>query len=314
MSTAPREARARPSRPGGDPGTALAFRSVTKRFRNGRVALSDVSWSVATGTRTCLLGPNGAGKSTSVRILEGALRPTAGSAELLGEPVDGPGYAAARLRTGVVPQGPGMYPDLTAGEYLRIAADLYEASPERAIATFGLRSHLRTRMTELSGGFQRRVALAAALVAEPELLLLDEPTVGLDPKAAHEVHEYLGQVMAGRTVLLCTHNLAEAEALCDEVIILQEGRLVVRGRLTELRRGARSRLRLAAHQGAEALAARLDGLGPVRVEGRTVLLEVPDPEAVAPRLLRRLLDAGIDVYECTPVQATLEDVFLQAVR
>ena len=294
--------------------TALAFRSVTKRFRNGRVALADVSWSVETGTRACLLGPNGAGKSTSVRVLEGALRPTAGSAELLGEPVDGPGYAPARLRTGVVPQGPGMYQDLTAGEYLRIAADLYGVGPARAIETFGLRDHLRTRMSELSGGYQRRLALAAALVAEPELLLLDEPTVGLDPKAAHEVHEYLRRVMAGRTVLLCTHNLAEAEALCDEVIILQAGRVIVQGRLAELRRGARSRLRLAAHQGPEAVAAGLDGVGPVRVDGRAVLLEVPDPEGVAPRLLRRLLDAGIDVYECTPVQATLEDVFLEAVR
>jgi ABC-2 type transport system ATP-binding protein len=294
--------------------TALEFRSVTKRFRSGRVALADVSWSVPRGAHTCLLGPNGAGKSTSVRILEGALRPTAGSAELLGEPVDGPGYPAARLRTGVVPQGPGMYPDLTAGEYLRIAGDLYGVSPARAIATFGLRDHVRTRMAELSGGFQRRLTLAAALVAEPELLLLDEPTVGLDPKAAHEVHEYLRQVMTGRTVLLCTHNLAEAEALCDEVIILQEGRVIVQGRLSDLRRGARSRLRLAARQGPEAVAACLNGVGPLRVDGRTVLLEVPDPEAAAPALLRRLLGAGVDVYECTPVQATLEDVFLEAVR
>jgi ABC-2 type transport system ATP-binding protein len=282
---------------------ALAFRSVTKRFRNGRVALANASWSVAQGAHTCLLGPNGAGKSTSIRILEGALRPSAGSAELLGEPVDGPGYTAARLRTGVVPQGPGMYTDLTAGEYLRIAAELYGVSSKRAIATFGLDDHLRTRLSELSGGFQRRVVLAGALVAEPELLLLDEPTVGLDPKASHEVHEYLRRMMVGRTVLLCTHNLAEAEALCDEVIILQAGRVIVQGHLADLRRGARSRLRLAAHQGPQAL-----------VDDRSVLLEIPNPEAEAPRLLRRLLDAGLDVYECTPVQASLEEVFLEAVR
>ncbi|TMC05122.1 MAG: ABC transporter ATP-binding protein [Chloroflexi bacterium] len=293
--------------------TALAFRSVTKRFRNGRVALADVTWSVARGSRTCLLGPNGAGKSTSIRILEGALRPSAGSAELLGEPVDGPGYAAARLRTGVVPQGPGMYTDLTAREYLRIAADLYGCRPDRAIEAFGLRDHLRTRLAELSGGFQRRVVLAAALVAEPELLLLDEPTVGLDPKASHEVHEYLRQMVVGRTVLLCTHNLAEAEALCDDVIILREGRVVVQGRLSDLRRGARSRLRLAAHQGPEAVVARLNGFGPVRVDGDRVLLEVADPEREAPRVLRTLMDAGLDVYECTPQQASLEEVFLEAV-
>jgi ABC-2 type transport system ATP-binding protein len=292
---------------------ALAFRSVTKRFRNGRVALADVSWTIPHGSRTCLLGPNGAGKSTSIRILEGALRPSAGSAELLGQPVDGPGYAAARMRTGIVPQGPGMYADLTTREYLRFAAELYETSPDRAIATFGLRDHLRTRLAELSGGFQRRVVLAAALVAEPELLLLDEPTVGLDPKASHEVHEYLRDVMVGRTVLLCTHNLAEAEALCEDVIILREGRVVLEGRLSELRRGARSRLRLAVHQGPEALVARLNGFGPLRVDGRRVLLEVADPEREAPRVLRTLMDAGLDVYECTPLEASLEEVFLEAV-
>ena len=293
--------------------TALAFQHVTKRFRNGRVALSDVSWSIAEGRRTCLLGPNGAGKSTSIRILEGALRPTAGSAELLGEPIEGPGYAAARMRTGIVPQGPGMYADLTAREYLRFAAELYDTRPDRVIAAFGLRDHLRTRLAELSGGFQRRVVLAAALVAEPELLLLDEPTVGLDPKASHEVHDYLQQVMRGRTVLLCTHNLAEAEALCEDVIILRDGQVVVQGRLADLRRGARSRLRLAVHQGPEALTARLDGIGPMRVDGRSVLLEVADPEREAPAVLRRLLEAGLDVYECTPVQASLEEVFLEAV-
>jgi ABC-2 type transport system ATP-binding protein len=294
--------------------TALAFRSVTKRFRNGRVALNDVSWSVEQGARACLLGPNGAGKSTSIRILEGALRPTAGSAELLGQPVGGPGYAAARLRTGIVPQGPGMYTDMTAGEYLTVAADLYGVDPRQAAETFGLRDHLRTRLAELSGGFQRRVVLAAALVAEPELLLLDEPTVGLDPKAGHEVHEYLRRMMPGRTVLLCTHNLAEAEALCDEVIILLDGRVSVQGRLRDLRSGARSRLRLGAQQGPEAVAARLDGVGPMRVEGRSVVLEVADPEAEAPRLLRLLLGAGLDVYECTPVEASLQEVFLEAVR
>jgi ABC-2 type transport system ATP-binding protein len=293
---------------------AIAFQSVTKRYRNGKVALNSVSWSVEVGSRVCLLGPNGAGKSTSIRLLEGALGPTAGSVELLGVAVGGRGYDEARLRTGIVPQGPGMYPDLTAAEYLQLAADLYGVSAERAVHTFGLREYLHLRMAELSGGFQRRVVLAAALIAEPELLLLDEPTVGLDPKASHDVHQYLTAVMQGRTCLLCTHNLAEAEALCDQVIILQEGRVIVSGRLDELRRGARPRLRLAARQGPEALRARLDQVGPVHVDGTSVLVEVADPTTAAPMLLRRLLDAGLDVYECTPVRATLEDLFLEAVR
>src|SRR5215472_5203082 len=248
--------------------TAIAFESVTKQYRNGKVALNSVSWSIGAGSRVCLLGPNGAGKSTSIRLIEGALGPTAGSVELLGVPVGGRGYDKARLRTGIVPQGPGMYPDLT----------------------------------------------AAALTAEPDVLLLDEPTVGLDPKASHDVHQYLTDVMQGRTCLLCTHNLAEAEALCDQVIILQEGRLIVQGRLEELRRGARPRVRLAARQGPDALRARLGQVGPIQVDGTGVLVEVADPTTEAPMLLRRLLDAGLDVYECTPVRATLEDVFLEAVR
>lgn len=294
--------------------TAIAFQSVTKRYRNGTVALHGVSWSIRSGTAVCLLGPNGAGKSTSIRLVEGALEPTGGSVELLGVPVGSRGYEEARLRTGIVPQGPGMYRDLTAGEYLRLAGDLYEVQPERVIRTFGLEQQLAVRMSELSGGFQRRVVLAAALVAEPEVLLLDEPTVGLDPKASHEVHEYLRQVVRGRTTLLCTHNLAEAEALCDEAIILEAGRVIVEGRLDDLRRDARPRLRLAAHQGPQALLARLHGVGPARIEGSAVLVEMADPELEAPGLLRLLLAEGVDVYECTPVRATLEDVFLQAVR
>jgi ABC-2 type transport system ATP-binding protein len=293
---------------------AIAFQSVTKRFRSGTVALREVSWSVPDGARACLLGPNGAGKSTSIRLLQGALQPTRGSVELLGAAVGTDAYLDARLRTGIVPQGPGMYPDLTAGEFLTFAADLYGARPDRVIEVLGLGDHLRTRMTQLSGGFQRRLVLAAALVGEPAVLLLDEPTVGLDPVAAHDVHEFLREAMRGPTTLLCTHNLAEAEALCDEVVILREGRVIVQGRLEELRR-SKPRLRLAAHQGARAVLSALDGLGATAtVQGDAVLLETTDPEAEAPRLLRRLLGAGLDVYECTPVRATLQDLFLEAVR
>ena len=294
---------------------AIAFQSVSKRFGSGTVALADATWSVAEGARACLLGPNGAGKSTSIRLLQGALRPTAGSVELLGAAVGTPAYLYARLRTGIVPQGPGMYPDLTAGEFLTFAADLYGARPDRVIDVFGLGGQLRTRMTQLSGGFQRRVVLAAALVGEPAVLLLDEPTVGLDPVAGHDVHEFLREAMRNRTALLCTHNLAEAEALCDEVVILREGRVIVQGRLEELRR-SRPRLRLAAHQGARAVLSTLNGFeGRARVvEGDAVLLETTDPEAEAPALLRRLVGAGLDVYECTPVRATLEDLFLEAVK
>jgi ABC-2 type transport system ATP-binding protein len=292
---------------------AIAFQSVSKRFRNGTLALDGASWSVASGSRACLLGPNGAGKSTSIRLLQGALEPTAGSVELLGATAGSAGYRDARRRTGIVAQGPGMYQDLTAGEYMRLAASLYRTSPDEAVEAFGLAPYRNTRMAQLSGGWQRRLVLAAALVAEPDILLLDEPTVGLDPVAAYDVHQYLKRFMRGRTALLCTHNLAEAEALCDEVVILNRGRVILHGSLGDLRRKQRPRLRLAALQGVEALRAALNG-APVEVDGESVLIEVDDPRVEAPELLARLQAGGLQVYECTPVQATLHDLFLEAVR
>jgi len=297
---------------------ALRFERVSKRYPKGALALDDVTLAVAAGARACLLGPNGAGKSTAIRLLEGALRPTAGRVWLLGAEVNGPGYPAVRRRTGIVPQGPGMYTDLTAAEYLQLARRLYgRGDVARLMDVFGLEPYRHTMLAQLSGGYQRRVVLAAALLGEPDLLLLDEPTVDLDPVAMHEVHVLLRQAMEGRTTLLCTHNLAEAEALCDEVIILRQGKVLVHAPLAELRRQAQAQVRLAARQGAGALLAALQeqGLAARRDEADgTVLVTLDDPPIQAPDLLRRLLAAGLDVYRCEPVQATLQDLFLELVR
>src|SRR5207302_6553579 len=151
--------------------TAIAFRSVTKRFPNGTLGLADATWFVAEGAHACLLGLSGSGKTTAVRILQAALRPTGGSVLLLGVPVGGPGYRSVRARLGIVPQGPGMYPDLTAGEYMALAARLYGARPDVAVERLDLTENLHTRMTDLSPSFQRRLALAAALVADPDVLV-----------------------------------------------------------------------------------------------------------------------------------------------
>jgi ABC-2 type transport system ATP-binding protein len=296
----------------------LAFEQVSKRYRTGVLALDDVSWTVQAGTRTCLLGPNGAGKSTAIRLLQGALQTTAGQVTLLGAAVNGPLYLEARRRTGIVPQNPGMYSDLTTAEYLALTQRLYgRGDVAGAVRTLALEPYLGTRLDQLSGGFQRRVVLAAALLSEPEVLLLDEPTVGLDPVAANDVQRLLRQVMPGRTTLLCTHNLAEAEALCDQVVILRQGRVLVQESLEHLRRRAHPRLRLAARQGAAPLLAalRLRGLE-AEADGPDggVLVELADARADAPGLLRALLDAGLAIYECRPVQASLEALFLEIVR
>jgi ABC-2 type transport system ATP-binding protein len=296
----------------------LSFERVSKRYqRKGPMVLDDVSWTVATGARACLLGPNGAGKSTSVRLLQGALRPTSGRVTLLGAEADSPAYLEARRRTGIVPQGPGMYPDLTVAELLRLALALYgRGNIDHVVEAFGLQEHFTTILAHLSGGFQRRLTLALALLAEPEVLLLDEPTVGLDPVAAHDVHAYLKSAMQGRTVLLCTHNLAEAEALCDQVIILNGGRVLVHESLETLRQRATPRVRLQARQGPAALASALQSRGfePQTDAEDGVLILVPDPPSAVPELLRGLLADGLDIYACEPTRATLQTLFLDVVR
>jgi ABC-2 type transport system ATP-binding protein len=301
-----------------EPQCALAFERVSKRFGKGVLALDDVSWSIQHGSRACLLGPNGAGKSTSVRLLEGAVQPTGGRVSLLGAAVNGPDYMAARRQVGVVPQGPGMYADLSVVDYLSLASRLYgRGDVDYWLGALGLEPYRNRALADLSGGYQRRAVIAAALLPSPDLLLLDEPTVALDPVAAHEVHTQLREAMTGRTTLLCTHNLAEAEALCDEVVILRGGKVLVHSSLAELRQRARKQVRFAARQPANRLAESLRRKGletTIDADLRGVLVPVGDPAADTPPLLRALLAEGLDVYEARPVEATLETLFLDVVR
>ncbi len=296
-------------------GTAIAFDGASKHYRSGTQALREATWSVPVGARACLLGPNGSGKTTSIRLLEGALAPTTGYVSLLETEVNGPGYAEARGRCGIVPQQAGMYTDLTTWEYLELARRLYgRGSASDAIERFGLDEHRDKRLAQLSGGFQRRVVVAAALLSEPDVLLLDEPTVGLDPVAAREIHDTLRTVMAGRTTLLCTHNLAEAEALCDDVVILRGGEVLLHEPLAALRERQHPRTRLVARQPAETVVERVRAHGlAAAVEDGAVIVPI-DARVDAPALLRSLLAEGIDVYECAPLSATLEELFLEAVR
>lgn len=296
---------------------ALEFSGVSKQFRNGTLALDNVSWSIAPGSRVCLLGPNGAGKSTAIRLLEAAITPTTGSVRLLGTSLSGRDYLDARRRTGIVPQNPGMYGDLTTLEYLQLIRRLYgRGDVDVIVEAFGLIEHRATRMAQLSGGYQRRAVLAAALLSEPDLLLLDEPTVGLDPLAASDVHTFLQTAMRGRTTLLCTHNLAEAEALCDEVVILRKGKVLVHALLADLRRQTRPQLQLAARQGVAMLAAALREreLEPTLANGDLVVIARPKGRDDTAALVRSLVSDGLDIYESHSITASLEDMFLDLVR
>jgi ABC-2 type transport system ATP-binding protein len=293
----------------------IAVEHVAKVFRGGVHALRGASFTIQAGERACLLGPNGAGKTTLIRILTGALQPTGGSARLFGFAAQDPRFLTAKRRVGIVPQGPGMYRDLLVGDYLGLVRELYgHGNIAEVVKGFGLADYVNRPMAQLSGGFQRRLALAAALLPEPDLLLLDEPTVGLDPVAAREVLGYLQKMMRGRTSLLCTHNLAEAEALCESVVILRGGQVLIHERVAELRKRIMPRVELAATQGNTRLAAELGRRGyQPEVADDHVSIPLADPQGQVPVLLRELLAAGIDVFECHTRVPSLEDMFLQIV-
>ena len=295
--------------------SAIELDSVTKIYAGGVVALDAASMAVEEGEHCCLLGPNGAGKTTIIRLLEGALRPSAGSVRILGSDTTGKGLLEAKQQVGIVPQNPGLYPDLTLREYLEFVRALYgRGNLEETVTVYGLMEYMDRPLAALSGGYQRMLLVAAAVMSKPSLLLLDEPTVGLDPLAAAQTRRHLREAMQGRTVLMSTHNLLEADELCDTVIILRRGQVLVHERIEDLRRQAAPRVHLNARQGAAALGEALDKL---RLAWSTdhagIWLHLEEPDRAIPDILRALLGNGIDVYECRPVTPTLEDLFVDVV-
>jgi ABC-2 type transport system ATP-binding protein len=296
----------------------IDVRAVVKRFGAlARPALDGATFVVRSGRRACLLGPNGAGKTTLIRILTGALAPTSGEARVFGATPGSAAWNVSRRRVGVVPQLPGMYRDLTAREYLELVRGVYERGDvDEAAKKLGLtRKHLRRSMAELSGGWQRRLTLAAALLCEPDLVVLDEPTVGLDPVAAREVIAMLREATAGRTALLCTHNLAEAEALCDDVVVLRDGKVVLDDSIDELRRRAPAHVAIGVREGAALAASALSELGlDAKPDGDRAVFLASDPEARLPPIVKALVERGLSVFECIATPPTLEELFLQAVQ
>jgi ABC-2 type transport system ATP-binding protein len=210
---------------------AVVVAGVSCTFGKRR-ALDGLSLRVPAGRFAGIVGPNGAGKTTLLDVVCGLLPPDAGSVTVLGLDVARAPRAVAR-KLGVVPQETALYEDVSARENLRFAAALYgvaraEARVDELLALVGLEARAGDRVSLLSGGMRRRLCIARALVHEPELLVLDEPTVGVDVEARHQIWSHIRALRAqGRTVLLSTNYLDEAEALCDRVAMLRDGRLVV---------------------------------------------------------------------------------------
>jgi ABC-2 type transport system ATP-binding protein len=220
----------------------LVAESITKRYRNGTLALSDLSLTVDRGEILCLVGPNGAGKTTTVRILATQLLPTSGRVTVFGEDaIREPAKVRSRLAS--VPQEGEPDLELTAWEhvyyYLRVRGLGHRTALARAteaLTQLGLWEKRRQLCRLLSGGLRRRVLIAMAFAAQAELLFLDEPTTGLDPAIRRETWDLLSALRRSTTIVLTSHSMEEVEALADRVLVILDGRLRVEGRPAELRR------------------------------------------------------------------------------
>ena len=300
---------------------AIQLEHVLHRY-GATVALRDLSLTVAEGEVFSLLGHNGAGKTTTVRIINGLLAPASGSVRVFGlSPlVDG---AAVRRRTAVLTESPTLDDRLTARETLRAFAEMYDVAAQDAasrtdalLAEFGIAERADDRVGGFSRGMKQRLSLARALVHDPDLLFLDEPTAGLDPVATQQLHQSVRQMARGRgrTVVLCTHNLVEAQALSDRVAVLGDGALLALGTPGELARRMAPRLEVSLELDPAQLATATSVIG--TLDGLTVSPERAGMLRVAgiareriPELAARLVGAGVSLYRLEPHEPSLTDAY-----
>ncbi len=216
--------------------------SQLTRMYGSQKAVDNISFMVNKGEIVGFLGPNGAGKSTTMRMITGYLQPDGGTALVSGINVQKNPLAAKR-KIGYLPEANPLYYDMYVKEYLGFIADVHAISNKKQrisdiIKTVGLSLESRKRTGQLSKGYKQRVGLAAALLHDPEVLILDEPTTGLDPNQITEIRELIRELGRNKTVLFSTHILQEVEALCDRIIIIHKGNLVANDTLTQLREGS----------------------------------------------------------------------------
>ena len=282
---------------------------LTKRYGE-LTAVDSVTMSARRGQVYGFLGPNGAGKTTTLRMILGLIRPTAGSASVLGGPA---GHPQTSRRVGALIEGPGFYPYLSGRENLRVLAryrNLPTATVEAALDEVGLGTRGRNRYRTYSLGMKQRLGVAAALLGDPDVIVLDEPTNGLDPAGMADMRELIVDLARdGRTVLLSSHLLGEVQEICDRVGVIHGGRLLRESTVTQLRGGSSLRVRATPADRAREVAIRLAGPGQVHPDGDR--LQVDLPAGSAPRLARELVGAGLDVHEIRPVERSLESVFLE---
>jgi ABC-2 type transport system ATP-binding protein len=296
---------------------AIEVDGLEKRYGDVQ-AVDAVSFTVARGETFGILGPNGAGKTTTLEMIEGLTRPDAGSIEILGRPV-WPNPTRVQGSIGVQLQKNALFEQLTAAELLDLFARFYgvpvEGRAPRLLGLVGLDEKADAQARQLSGGQQQRLAIALALVHDPEIVFLDEPTTGLDPQARRNLWEVIRAVAAeNRTVVLTTHYLDEAEKLCDRVAIMDGGRIIALDSPQALIDGLRGRSRVVFEgEGLDAdVLAALEGVQSVTRDDDVFELTTIEPQRTLLGLVALAEERAVELRGLAVRQPTLEDVFLEA--
>ena len=288
-------------------------------------ALNELSFQVQRGEVFALLGPNGAGKTTTIRLLNGLLYPSSGRISVLGiEP--SAGGSAIRQRSGVLTETPALYERLTAWQNLHFFGSLNGLSAQEItrrgrdlLDLFDLQARAHDRVDSFSKGMKQRLAFARTLLHDPELLFLDEPTSGLDPEAAKQVQDMILEISRqdGRTVILCTHRLVEAEQLCSRMAIMQQGRVLACGTLDDLRKEVAPQLTIHIRT-AKPIPVTLikqigewNGVMGVDIDGEQACTLHTLDERVIPSIVELLVTHHIPVLAIEPRLASLEEIYLQ---
>ena len=282
---------------------------LTRRY-GPRTAVDEVSLTVRRGEVYGFLGPNGAGKTTTMRMLLGQVRPTSGDARVL----DGsPGDPAVLRRVGALIEGPGFYPYLSGRDNLRVLArytGLSDASVDLALEQVDLTGRSGDTFKSYSLGMKQRLGVAAALLGDPDLLILDEPTNGLDPAGMADMRALVRRLAAhGQTVMLSSHLLDEVQQICDRVGVINHGRLLAQSTVSELRGASVVQLRAEPADRVRTVLSRVAPGRARRLDDGTIRIE--QDAASIPALTRDLVRAGAEVFEIRPVGRTLEEVFFE---
>ena len=298
----------------------IKVNSLTKNY-GARRALDAISFSAKRGEIVGFLGPNGAGKTTTMRILTGYLPPSSGTVRVAGFDV-GADSLDVRRRVGYLPESVPLYDEMTVFAYLKFMADLRQLDnvEERisdVLEKVGMTTRAQGYISRLSKGMRQRIGLAQALLHEPDVLILDEPTIGLDPAQVVDVRNLIAEIGKERTVLLSTHILSEAQQLCDRVLIIDKGKIIAEGTPSALGldlAGA-ERVEIRLKNGAKSLAEQLTeiaGLQAVRVHDEGKLEFAFDPsQDVRSQVTQLIVESQLELLEMKSIEMSLEEIFIQ---